>query len=152
MREIPEGFAAAELGGGFVARIGPVYELILPDGGGVRLGVLVDRHHLNPAGMSHGGLLATLMDVGIAYNAAQVAGDGAFFMTMGLNLSFLSGARPGDWIETRSRVSRRGRSTLFGTGEIWSGERLLMTGSGIYAPWQGKGKPTRGYADFQAPE
>ena len=151
MHDIPEGFVEADLGGGFVGHNGPVYERILPDGGGAQLGIRIAAHHANPAGMVHGGMMATLMDVGIAYNAAHVAGDGTFFVTMGLSLNFLSAAGMGDWVATRARVSRRGGKTLFGTGEIWCGDRLLMTGSGIYTPWKGKAQPTEGYADFKQP-
>lgn len=151
MHDIPEGFAKADLGGGFVGHVGPVYEKMLSDGQGVSLGVLVEQHHINPAGLVHGGLLAMLMDVGIAYSASQVAGGGTFFLTMGLNLSYLASARLGDWIETRAEVSRRGRTTLFGTGEIWCGDKLLMTGSGIYTPLRGAEQPHAGFADFKQP-
>ncbi len=136
MNDIPDGFTATELGGGFVGHNGPVYERILPDNGGAYLAVRVLDHHVNPAGMVHGGMMATLMDVGIAYNASKADGNDTFFVTMGLNLNYLASARRGDWIETRAQVSRRGRTVLYGTGEIWCGERLLMTGSGIYTPFK----------------
>ena len=142
MPDIPEGFTATELGGGFVGHIGPVYEKILPDDGGAHLAIRVLDHHVNPAGMVHGGMMATLMDVGIAYNASNADGSGTFFVTMGLSLNYLASARLGDWIETRAHVSRRGRTVLYGTGEIWCGERLLMTGSGIYTPLKSQGPAT----------
>lgn len=148
MTNIPDGFRPGDLGAGFVGHIGPFYERLLPDDGGAHLGIAVERRHINPAGMVHGGLLATLMDVGIAYHASLAVGKGTFYVTMGLNLNFLAAAGLGDWIETRATISRHGRNTLFGTGEIRSGETLLMTGSGIYIPWRGTAQPRSGYADF----
>jgi uncharacterized protein (TIGR00369 family) len=82
----------------------------------------LDERHMNPNGVLHGGVLMTLIDE--ASGGAVAASRGLEVMaqaphaTIELNVSFLSGGRPGDEIECEGRVLRIGRSVAFAEAEV----------------------------------
>ncbi|MGT2494740.1 PaaI family thioesterase [Cupriavidus basilensis] len=58
---VPPGFKAMRPSGGFLAHLGQLYV----DSGQRAVGVRIGKHHLNPLGIPHGGMLATLADTAI---------------------------------------------------------------------------------------
>ncbi len=133
-KAIPAGFKLAPFTD-FLAHVGPLYEKRF-DGGAV-VGFYAEQQHVNPAGMVHGGMLSTVIDVTLAFNAGIVCGN-KFFVTMGLECQFLTAGRLGDWIEARGEVTRMTGSTAFTRGEIVRGDDILLTASGIMRSWDPK--------------
>src|SRR3990172_9188989 len=76
--------------------------------GYVRLSVRLRERHTNPNGVMHGGVITTLMDEALGGVIASVRGMEAMWAaphaTVDMNVSFLSGARPGDDINVEGRV------------------------------------------------
>lgn len=87
------------------------------EGDGWAYGVVSTDEHLNPAGVVHGGLLATLMDHALSTLAWEAAG-GAPCVTVQLDTHFLASVPPGVLIEARGRVLRRTSSLLFMHGAL----------------------------------
>ena len=89
--------------------------------GYVRLSLVVEARHTNPNGVLHGGVLTTLMDECLGGVIASVRGMEAMWAaphaTVDLNVSFMSGARPGDDIIVEGRVLKVGRTVAFGEVE-----------------------------------
>ncbi len=82
------------------------------------MSIKLQGRHMNPAGVVHGGVLATLMDETTAHSIATVRGLGAPLATVDMNVSFLSGARPGDELQCEARALRVGRSVAFTEAEV----------------------------------
>ncbi len=89
--------------------------------GYVRLSLVVEERHTNPNGVMHGGVITTLMDECLGGVIASVRGMEAMWAephaTVDLNVSFMSGARPGDDIIVEGRVLKVGRTVAFGEAE-----------------------------------
>ncbi len=89
--------------------------------GYVRLSLVLEEKHTNPNGVTHGGVLTTLMDEAVGAVIASVRGVEAMFAapspTVEMNVSFLAGPRPGDEIVIEARALKIGRSVAFGEAE-----------------------------------
>ena len=95
---------------GFMQKAGPLW-LRLDDG--VRVfGLLTGTDHVNPAGLVHGGVLTTLADHAVSLCAWEAAGR-VPCVTVQLDTHFLAPVMPGDFIEARPGVVRRGGSLVF---------------------------------------
>lgn len=60
MHEFPEGFQAIGYSGPFTSLFGPLYVKEIDEA--LVIGMFVVKKHLNPGGVAHGGMLATLAD------------------------------------------------------------------------------------------
>lgn len=125
----PEGFIPIDEPPGFDAMVGPYYRKQTDDG--PVHGVLAEARHLNPGGVIHGGMLMTFIDRTLGALVWHAIG-GRPCATVSLNTDFLAPARPGDWIECRGQVTRQTRALVFVRGELTTGDRTLMTASGIW--------------------
>jgi uncharacterized protein (TIGR00369 family) len=107
----PDGFAPFENQGPFLEHIGPVYvnercdELVL--------GLRAEDRHANHRGSIQGGLLSTFADFALGRAIEADADDAKDRATVSLTVDFLKPARPGDWIESRTRVDRVGGTLSF---------------------------------------
>ena len=101
--------------GRFMALAGPLWAA--RDGDGWAYGVVSTDEHLNPAGVVHGGLLATLIDHALSTLAWEAAGR-APCVTVQLDTHFLASVPPGVLIEARGRAVRRTSSLLFMHGAL----------------------------------
>ena len=100
--------------------------------GYVRLSLVLERHHTNPNGVMHGGVVTTLMDEVLGGVIASLRGMEVMYAaphaTVEMNASFLSGARPGDRIVVEGRVLRLGQRVAFGEAEARRGDELIAKG------------------------
>lgn len=98
--------------------------------GYARISLVLEEKHTNPNGVVHGGVLTTLMDEACGWAVMTVRGMEAMLeaphATVDMNVSFLSGARPGDTIVIEGRVLRVGRSVAFAEAEVRRGEDTLI--------------------------
>jgi uncharacterized protein (TIGR00369 family) len=102
--EVPEGFVRFPDQGPFLEHIGPV--MVREDDSELVLGVLAEERHANHRGTIQGGLLSTLADFALGRAIEVDAADGKDRATVSLTVDFLKPAKPGDWIESRTRVDR----------------------------------------------
>ncbi|MGY6499293.1 MAG: PaaI family thioesterase [Acidimicrobiales bacterium] len=92
------------------------------------------RPELNqPAGVVHGGALATLVDTVVVPAIGAVYENRPMLLTLSMTLSYLSAIRGEDAV-AEGWVQRRGRSTVFCQAEVRSASGdLAVTGSLVYA-------------------
>lgn len=124
---VPEGFVPAIHGGPFARELGPFWvqrgERIL------RLGLRVQHRHCNSSGQAHGGLVASLADLGLIHAVSVMrerAGLArAQLATVTLGLDYLGPAPEGSWLELTAEVTRLGRSLAFVEGSMTAdGQRV----------------------------
>jgi len=98
--------------------------------GYARMSLVLEQKHTNPNGVVHGGVLCTLMDEVSGWAVMTVRGIEAMLVaphaTVDMNVSFLSGARPGDKLIVEGRALRVGRSVAFAEAEVRRGEDKLI--------------------------
>jgi uncharacterized protein (TIGR00369 family) len=98
--------------------------------GYARITLVLEERHTNPNGVVHGGVLCTLMDEACGMAVVTVRGMDAMMAaphaTIDMNVSFLSGARPGDKLTVEAKSLRVGRSVCFAEAEVRRNEDTLM--------------------------
>jgi uncharacterized protein (TIGR00369 family) len=86
--------------------------------------------HMNAGDRMHGGCLMTFADIALFQTAYQEM-EGASGVTVSLDSTFVDGAYVGELIEATGEVVKAGKSLIFARGQITTGERILMTYSGV---------------------
>ena len=132
----PEGWAPLDFGGKFdhldthfMAHVGPVY---MRGGDGTRqLGFKVMPHMCNPAGICHGGMLMSVMDVGLAFVLHNEMGSHVFTPSVSFNFDFVAPGQLGDFLICEGDCTRLTKSTGFVTGRLVGKDGPVITGSGI---------------------
>jgi|SRR5215217_4691945 len=145
--DIPAGYKPLNWTRGFGRQIGPLYENYGPDE--CRLGFRVEEHHTNGMANCHGGMLMTVADV--AWGRVISVHKSHFWVTVRLTCDFLSAAKLGDWVEGSSEIIAEEDDLYTVRGKLWSGDRVLMTGTAVYKVI-GARPPRPGEKAFVEPE
>jgi uncharacterized protein (TIGR00369 family) len=127
---IPDGYRRMDWFRGFGRQIGPLYERIGADGSYERA-FLVCEHHTNGMGNCHGGMLMAFADTAFGH-AVSMKMRNHYWVTVRLVTDFLSAAKLGDWVEGTGVIAGIDGDIFTVKGRIWSGEREIMTGTGIF--------------------
>jgi uncharacterized protein (TIGR00369 family) len=109
--EVPDGFVPFANQGPFLEEVGPVQ--VREGGDELVLGLRAEERHTNHRGTIQGGLLATFADFALGRAIEADADDDRPRATVSLTVDFLKPAKPGDWIESRTRVDRVGGTLAF---------------------------------------
>jgi len=113
---------------GFIQSAGPLWTR--KEGILWHYGILTNASHANPAGIVHGGVLATLMDHALSAIAWEAAGRRAC-VTVQLDTQFVAHAVPGAFLKASGKVVRLTRSLAFMQGELRVEDDVVMTGSAV---------------------
>jgi acyl-coenzyme A thioesterase 13 len=108
---IPDGFVPFENQGPYLEYIGPIQ--VRQGADELVLGLRAEERHANHRGTVQGGLLSTFADFALGRAIEADADDGKDRATVSLTVDYLKPARPGDWIESRTRVDRVGGTLAF---------------------------------------
>jgi uncharacterized protein (TIGR00369 family) len=135
---IPEGYRRMDWFRGFGRQIGPLYEK--PDGNeGYTRAFLVCEHHTNGMMNCHGGMLMAFADTAFGH-AVSLRKRNHYWVTVRLVTDFLSAAKLGDWVEGNATVVGADDDLYTVQGRIWSGDRTLMTGTGVFKTLGARGE------------
>lgn len=126
--DIPAGFQQLNWTRGFGRQIGPLYER--HQDGDYTLAFRVEEHHTNGLANCHGGMLMSFADM--AWGRVISVHRSHFWVTVRLNCDFLSAAKLGDWVEGAAELIAEEDMLFTVRGRIWSGDRVLMTGTGVF--------------------
>ena len=143
--DIPPGYSLLNWTRGFGRQIGPLYEKYEADG--CTLAFQVEEHHTNGLGNCHGGMLMSFADM--AWGRVISVEKSTHWVTVRLTTDFLSAARLGDWVEGSAELTLEEDSVFTVRGRIWSGDRLLMTGTGVFKAL-GARPPRKGEKAYEA--
>ena len=127
--DIPAGYVQMNWTQGFGRQIGPLYERNEP-GGGYRRGFLVSEHHTNGMRNCHGGMLMSFADM--AFGLPISLKVRRFWVTVRLLTDFISSAKVGDFVEGTGEIVGEEDDLYTVRGRIWTGERTIMTGTGVF--------------------
>ena len=128
--DVPEGFVINLWQHGFGRTVGPFYSRRDPE---TKLEVMAFRiagHHANGMNNCHGGMLMSFADMAwgrVISNQREMG-----WVTVRLVTDFMGPGRMGDWVEGTSEILAEDVDIFTVAGRIWSGDRMLMTGTGVY--------------------
>ena len=123
------GWHTYDLHGTFDQVVGPFYFKTDADGR-MRCAFRAEEKHMNLGGRMHGGCLMTFADIALFQTAYQEM-EGKTGVTVQLDSTLIDGGYVGELIEATGEVVRAGGSLIFVRGQITTGDRTLMTFSGI---------------------
>lgn len=126
--DLPEGYQLLPWHRGFGRQVGPLFEKRGPEG--VTRAFRVEEHHTNGMMNAHGGMLMTFADM--AWGAAVEKDEDSWWVTIRLLCDFLSGAKHGEFVEGNARIVTVENNLYTVEGRIWTGDRTLLTGTGIF--------------------
>ena len=113
---------------GFFGLVGPLWTK--KEESGWAYGFLAEPRHTNPAGVVHGGMLATILDHAVSLTAWE-ANERRPVVTVQLDTHFIAAVLPGHFIEARGRVVKRTGSLVFVQGTLSVGGDEVATASGV---------------------
>lgn len=126
--ETPEGYALLDWRRGFGRQIGPLYRRMRD--GAYTLAFRVEEHHTNGMLNAHGGMLMSFADM--AWGHIVSVETSSYWVTVRLNVDFLSSAKLGEWIEGGGEVLSTVDGLYMVRGKIWTDDRQLITGTGVF--------------------
>lgn len=89
---------------------------------------------LQPAGVVHGGAIATLIDTVVVPAVASAYDEMPRLLTVNMVVQYLGSVRPGEDAVAEGWVTKRGRSTVFCRVEVRTeASGLVATGELVYA-------------------
>lgn len=129
--DIPQGYSPVSRSSPLLELIGPVYSR----GAGLQLqiGLRAEQRHANGRGTVHGGIIATLADIGMGYAMAFSSDPPLPLITASMTLDYLGAVQVGEWVEVQLEHSKRGRQMAFATVSLRVGERVVARASGVFA-------------------
>ena len=129
---IPDGFKPLKRGGEYLTNLGP-WHYRLDERGQVVLAIRVEDRHTNIRHIAHGGFLVTMVDTALGIVVSSSREPPQPIVTVSLTTNFVSSAEPGDWVEARVDIDRFGGRLAYASCRLVCGDRLIMTGSGVFA-------------------
>ena len=147
--EVPAGFQPLNASDGFVDLVGPVYvkwqeprratarretedaSVLLGAGGTASLGFAVEARHCNPAGVCHGGMLMTVMDMGLAVALKAATKSDKFLPTINLTFDFVAPGRLGAWLQSEVSFTHATPRMGFAHGLLVGPDGPVLRANGI---------------------
>jgi len=130
MTDIPEGFETIFRSSPFLDLLGPLYnkqtEACLV------IAFRAQEKHCNARGLVHGGVLSSLADIALGYNAAFTREEPTPMVTASLTIDYAGSAKRDDWIEIESDVQKVGRNMAFANCYFIVGSKRIARASCVF--------------------
>ena len=91
----------------------------------------IKESHLNAAGITHGGFIATFIDAGAGTAAHRVA-DQKPCVTISLEIKFISPVNLGQELIGKTKIQKKTKSMVFLTCELTTENKIVATSSGVW--------------------
>ena len=91
----------------------------------------IKESHLNAAGITHGGFIATFIDAGAGTAAHRVA-DQKPCVTISLEIKFISPVKLGQELIGKTKIQKKTKSMVFLTCELTAEKKIVATASGVW--------------------
>ena len=92
---------------------------------------IINENHLNAAGITHGGYLSALIDVGSGTSAHRASGS-APCVTISLDLKFIGASKLGDEVIGSTRILKKTNTLIFLFCELKCNDKIITSASGIW--------------------
>ena len=92
---------------------------------------IINKNHLNAAGITHGGYIAALIDAGAGTSAHRSA-NGAPCVTISLDLKFIGASKTNDEIIGKTKILKKTNTLIFLFCELFCNEKIIASASGIW--------------------
>jgi acyl-coenzyme A thioesterase 13 len=123
---------------GPIARSSPLLDALggfcsCGQGKALEIGLLVGDRHVNGRGLLHGGVTATLCDIGLGYLVGSAVETPQKLVTTSLSLDYLAPASIGEWVEVKVDSTDATGRLVFATGHAEVGDRIIARARAVFA-------------------
>jgi len=101
---------------------------------------IITNDHLNSAGITHGGYIASLIDAGSG-SAAHKVSENLTCVTVSLEIKFISPTKKGDKIFGFVKILKKTKSMVFILCHLECNKKIVASASGVWKIL--RGKPTK---------
>ena len=91
----------------------------------------IKQNHLNAAGITHGGFIATVIDAGAGTAAHRSAGNNPC-VTISLELKYISTVKLNQELIGTTKIQKKTKSMVFLTCELKAEDKIVATASGVW--------------------
>ena len=91
----------------------------------------INKKHLNRAGITHGGYIASIIDAGAGTGAHRISKN-KVCVTISLDIKFIDSTKLGDEIIGKVNIQKLTRSLVFLTCKLKSNKKIIATASGVW--------------------
>ena len=130
MNDIAVGFEPLFRTSPYLELIGPIFNKKTDKG--LIIGLKICDKHCNARGLLHGGVMSSLADIALGYNAAFQGDEPVPMVTASLTIDYAGAAKLGDWIEITTDVQKVGRSMAFANCYFNVGEKRIARASAVF--------------------
>jgi acyl-coenzyme A thioesterase PaaI-like protein len=92
---------------------------------------IINKNHLNAAGITHGGYLSALVDAGAGTSAYRAASN-IPCVTISLDLKFIGASKVGDEIIGFTKILKKTNTLIFLFCELKCNDKIITSASGIW--------------------
>ncbi len=131
MNDVPDGFEPIFRSSPFLDLLGPIYNK--KSARGLVIGLRAEEKHCNSRGLVHGGVLSSLADVALGYNAAFQGESVVPLVTANLSIDYAGSAKVGEWIEIEVDVQKVGRSLAFANSYFSVASKRIARASAVFS-------------------
>jgi uncharacterized protein (TIGR00369 family) len=96
-----------------------------------RIGFRVNSQNCSFAGICHGGVIASALDIALGHSAQTCTGA-RHTPTISLNVDFLAAASEGEWLESRVRIIRKTRRLVFADSLLVGQKGSVARATGVF--------------------
>ena len=91
----------------------------------------INENHLNAAGITHGGYIASIIDAGAGTGAHRSSGNQPC-VTISLDINFIHSTKLDDEIIGFVKIQKKTKSMIFLTCELKAEKKIVATASGVW--------------------
>jgi len=110
--------------------LGPIFQK--PIAPGLIICLRAEEKHCNARGVVHGGVLSSLADIALGYNAAFSGDTPVPMVTASLTVDYAGAVKMGDWLEVHCDVQKVGRSMAFANCYFHVADKRVARASGVF--------------------
>ena len=100
----------------------------------------ITSNHLNRAGITHGGYIASIIDAGCG-SAAHRSVENNPCVTIALDIKFITPTKEGDEIFGTATISKKTKSMIFLICDLECSGKIIATASGVWKILRNKSLP-----------
>ena len=91
----------------------------------------VNENHLNRAGITHGGYIASIIDVGIGTGVHRTTSKN-IFVTISLDIKFIGSSKIGNEILGKVKIEKITNSLVFASCKLECEDKIIASASGVW--------------------
>ena len=91
----------------------------------------INENHLNRAGITHGGYIASIIDAGIGTGVHRTTSNN-IFVTISLDIKFIGSSKIGDEIIGKVKIEKITNSLVFASCKLECKDKIIASASGVW--------------------